>query len=167
MYIVLCTYLVCQMMLKTVWSCEWYSCLWRTDTLLLCLLTIYDPEPYIIYNIFWLNDIIIFLNVIWNDTFNACLESHKYCRRIFTCICHNNPNVFTTVWYINIHLYNITQAYQYCILPYRMCVSFRSKCVYSNIQAYPARVYHVVQFSHYWSSVRTVTYRPINPVCTV
>ena len=83
--------------------------------------------------------------IIWNNMFNSCIESRKYCIHIFTCIGHNNLKVFTTVRYINIHLYNITRAYQSCTLTYLMRVSFMSKCAYDNIQAYPPRVYHVVR----------------------
>ena len=104
---------------------------------------------------------------MWNDTFNACVESRKYCSHIFACIGHNNLNVFTTFWYINMYIYDITRAYQYFILPYLTRVSFLSKYAYGHIQACPPHVYHVVHFPDYWSNVRTVTYRPINPVCTI
>ena len=114
-----------------------------------------------------LNDGIMSLCIMWNATFNACVELRKYCSHIFACIGHKNPNVFTKVRYIEIYLYNITRAYQSCILPYRTRVSLPRKCAYGNIQAYPSRVYHVVQFSHYWAYVRTVRYWPINTVCTI
>ena len=68
---------------------------------------------------------------------------------------NNNPNVFTTVWYI-MYLYNIKQAYQYYILPYRAPVSLPRKCVYGNIQVYTPRVYHIIHFYHYRADVRTV-----------
>ena len=86
------------------------------------------------------------------------------CSRVLVTIIWN---VFTTVRYINIYLYNITWAYQSCILPFITRVSIHIKCAYGNIQAYPPHVYHLVHLSHYRENVRTVTYRPINPVCII
>ena len=91
----------------------------------------------------------------------------KYCSHMFTCVGHNQPNVFKKVLSINIYSYNITRAYQSCILPYSTCVSFPSKYAYSNILPYPPHQYHVVHFSHYWANLRTVTYRPMIPICTI
>ena len=48
-----------------------------------------------------------------------------------------------------------------------MRVSFTRKCLYGNIQAYLSCVYRVIRFSHYWENVCRLTYRPINPVCTI
>ena len=81
--------------------------------------------------------------IMWNDTFNACVDSREYCSHIFACIGHNNPNVFTIVRYINIDLYGITRAYQSCILTYHTCVSLPSTCAHGNLQTYPPGVYHV------------------------
>ena len=91
----------------------------------------------------------------------------KYCSHIFACVFHNNPNVFTTVKYIKIYSYNITRVYQSYILPYLTSVSLPIKCAYRNIQLYPPCVYHVIRFYHYWENMCTVTYRPVNPVCTI
>ena len=66
----------------------------------------------------WWNNI---TRIIWNNMFNACIESRKYFSNIFACIVHNNPKVFKIVRYINIYFYNTTQVYQYFILPYCTC----------------------------------------------
>ena len=92
-------------LLRTVWSCKWYFYPWRTDILIHVFLEIYNLEPYLIYNLVQLNDI------MWNTMFNACVESRKYCSHILACIDNNNRNVFTTVLYINIYLYNITRVH--------------------------------------------------------
>ena len=76
-------------------------------------------------------------------------------------------NILTIVRYINIYPYNTKRAYKSSILSYSTHVSLLSKCVCSKIQAYPPHVYHVVRLSHYWKNMRTVTYRHINPVCTI
>ena len=66
-----------------------------------------------------------------------------------------------------IYAYDITRAYKYRILPYRMRVSLIRKYEYSNIRKYPTHVYHVVCFPHYWENVCKVTYRTINTVCEI
>ena len=139
----------------------------QPDILIHILLAILDTEPYMIYNLLWLNDGIILLPIMWKDTFNICIESW-----IIVVICSRElvikiQNVFTTVWFINIYLYDIMRAYQPCILPYSTRVSLPRKFAYSNIQAYPPHVYHVANLSHYWENMRTVTYRHINTVCTI
>ena len=149
--------MVCQKPLMPVWLWEWYSYLRWMDILIRCIFVISDTEEYIMYNFFWLNDRIIPLRIMWTATFNACVEPWKYCIQIFTCIGHNNLNVFTTMMYIDIYLYNISLEYQSCILPYYTCVSFPRNCGYVSIQAHPLHVYHVVHFTHYWKDVHTVT----------
>ena len=88
--------------------------------------------------------------VMWNDKFNACIESWNIIVTCFHVLVITIRNIFTTVRYINIYLYNINQAYQSCILPYSMRVSLTIKCMYSKIQPYSPSVYHVLCLSHYW-----------------
>ena len=105
--------------------------------------------------------------VLWNYTFDACVESWNI---IVTCLCVllvTICNIFKIFLYIKIYSYDITRAHQYCILPYSTRLSLLIKIAYSYIQAYPPHVYHVVHLSHYWANVCTLTYRPMNPVCTL
>ena len=45
------------------------------------------------------------------------------------------------------------------------CLIVKQMCVW-KYPGIPPGVYHVIHFYHYWANVRTVTYRPINPVCS-
>ena len=105
--------------------------------------------------------------ILLNDTFSLCVQSSNTVFRCLLTLVITTWKVFTAINYINIYSYDITRAYQSCILLYSTGFLLLIKCVYSNIQAYPPHVYYSVLFSRYWSNVVTVTYRPIHPVCTI
>ena len=132
-------YLVWRMLLRTIWSCEWYYYPLWPDILIHFLFEISDPEPYIIYNLLQLNDGIIQLHIMWNETFNACVESQKYCSNIFALVI--TPQKYLQQSGISTYIYTISHGH---INP----VS-----------------YHIVRVYHFWANVHKAIYRCIHPVC--
>ena len=133
-------YLAWRMSLMPVLLCEWYFYLWRTNILIRRLFMISNLDPYIIYKLIRLHCGIISLRIIWNKTFNACVESRKYFSHKFTLV-------------ITIQTFSQQSSISYIFLiPHR----------HINPVSY-----HIIQISHFQANLCTVISRCIRPMCTI